>query len=284
MHTVSSGWTVEEVVQALEEHKISGAPIVDSNGLLCGSIDYSDILHHIIAFGSKEGKFDTTEAMRNHWEKFRAVYLSDVSNRNPLLRLTSEDKLTDALEILFCGVHRILIVDKDNRRKLVNVLTQYDILKFLNNHSELIPVNKQLQTIATLGIGTTMAGKLHTVAPEIKAKDAFVTMRLLKLRALPIVDSQGKLLSQLSASDLRFIFRSKPLKLELLELSAIDYAKKVREEVGGKDLLVWVEPEDNLSHVLQKMVKENVHRVFVTDNLISLRGVVTITDLATILC
>lgn len=284
VYTVNTTSTVAEVVRVLSDQKISGAPVVDAQGLLCGSIDYSDILHHIIAFGCKNGKFETTESLRTHWEKFRAVYLADVSTKNPLLRLTGEDKLSDALEILFSGVHRILVVQKENRRKVVNVLTQYDVLKYLNAHSELLPVSKQLQAIKTLGIGTLVAGKLHSILPETPAKDAFLTMRILNLRALPIVDCKGMLISQLSSSDLRLIFKTEPLSLDLLDLSCLDYAKKVREARGGKDLLVWIEPEDNLSCVLQKMVKESVHRVFVTDNLSSLRGVITITDLATVLC
>lgn len=286
VHVVQSGATVEEVVHFLSSKHVSGAPIVDGKGLLVGIIDFQDILHHIVAFGLRDdGTFETAN-MQKSWEKFRALYLSDVSSRNPLIRLTPDSKLSDALELLFSGVHRVLIVAPDEKRRVINVLTQSDLLRFLNAHSELIPLAKQLKSVEQLGLGSLASRgvQLHSVLPETKAKDAFLKMRILGQRALPIVDAKGVLISQISASDMRLIFDASPIQLEYLELSCLDFAKKIREKSHReKDLLIFVEADDNLSSVLSKMVKKNVHRVFITDNLISLRGVVSITDLATAL-
>ena len=272
---------MESAVKVLTEHHISSAPVVDGNGLLVGSIDFSDVLHHICAFALQD-----SNELKLTWEKFRVLYLSDVSNRNPLVRLTPETKLTEALELLFSGIHRVIIVDPENRRRVVNVLAQSDLLKFLHTHSELIPMPKQLKSVGDQKLGTqTQSGfKLQSVAPEVTAREAFQKMKLTNCRALPIVQADGKLVSQISASDLSIIFNSSPVQLELLELGALEFVKKVRQVSGGdKDLLIWVEPSTNTSGVLAKMVSENVHRVYITNNLIELRGVISITDLFQIL-
>ncbi len=213
------------------------------------------------------------------------MYLSDVSARNPLLRLTPDSMLTDALDLLFGGVHRVLIVDPDNKRKVVNILCQTDLLKFLHLHSEVIPVNKQLRSIRELGLGSQAERgfKLHTILGSAKARDAFTIMRLTHTRALPILDEKGTLVTQISASDLSVIFTASPVAMEWLDLTALEFARRVHEQTD-RPLLVWVEPEDNAASVLSKMVKKNVHRVFITNNLTQLLGIITVTDLALMLC
>ncbi len=213
------------------------------------------------------------------------LYLSDVSSRNPLLRLTPESMLTDALDLLFGGVHRVLIVDPDNKRKVVNILCQTDLLKYLDRHSELIPVAKQLRSVRDLGLGSQASRgfKLHSIVQTATAREAFTVMRLMHTRALPIVDEHGTLISQISASDLTMIFASSPVNLAALDMSVLEFAKAIHQQTD-RPLLVWVEPEDNASSVLTKMVKKNVHRVFITDNLSRFLGVISVTDIALMLC
>ena len=282
VHSVRGSATVEEVVQFLAAHHISSAPIVDAQGQLSGIIDYSDVLHHFVAFGMNAKE----SLQKSTWEKFRVLYLSDISSRNPLMRLTCEDKLTDALELLFSGVHRILIVDPENRRHCINILTQSDLLKFLNAHSELIPLPKQLKSVAEQDLGTQSSSgyRMYSVLPSTPAREAFQKMKLTNMGALPIVDEKGSIISQISASDIRVIF-SDSIQLELLDLTSLNFVEKVREKSANsrRDLLIFVTPDINASGVLAKMVDEKVHRVFITDNMTSFRGVISISDLFEIL-
>ncbi len=68
----------------------------------------------------------------------------------------------------------------------------------------------------------------------------------------------------------------------MLNWSVLDFVKHIR---GDKSpLLIWVESGDNASSVLSKMVHKNVHRVYITDNLSRFLGVVSVTDIALMLC
>lgn len=257
------------------------------------------------------------EELSGSWTAFKAIYLSDVSHRNPLLRLTPSHRLTEALELLGSGVHRILIVDEHNRRKVVNILTASDLLRYLDTNSDLIPIKKLMQSVDKMGVGTHAAAgfkvrgmrvggwrvltchtQLVQVLPTVTAKDAFIKMRLCNVRALPIVDAHGKLVGQISASDIRLLFESGKCNMECLELPCLEYARRVHEKTG-RDMLIFVEPDTNLSGVLSTMVKvwwcslprrprspvlkQRVHRVLVTDNLISLAGVISVSDLVELL-
>ncbi len=48
--------------------------------------------------------------------------------------------------------------------------------------------------------------KLHSILPSTSVSDALTMMRLTHMRALPIVDEAGTLISQISASDISHIF------------------------------------------------------------------------------
>jgi acetoin utilization protein AcuB len=43
VHTIHQDWTIEEAAALLLDHKISGAPVVDDRGRLCGVITQTDI-------------------------------------------------------------------------------------------------------------------------------------------------------------------------------------------------------------------------------------------------
>ena len=250
---------------------------------MIGLVDFTDVLHHMIAFGLRTSSVDS---LATSWDSFRVLYLSDLSARNPLMRLTPESKASEALEVLFTGVHRIIIVDEENKRKVVNIICQSDVLRFLHHHSEMLPIAKQLRSIESLGLGTqaSAGAKLHSVYPEVSARNAFTVMRLTHTHALPIVDRDGTLLSQISASDLKLVFDTDPANVSLLDIPSLEFAKLVRLKQNGGPLLISVESDDNCSSVISKMVKENVHRVFITNNLSQLLGVITVTDLALLVC
>lgn len=70
VHAVHASDTVEQVVKFLMGYHISSAPILDASDLLVGMIDFSDILHHLVAFGMKEennGGVTTTASLTRNW-------------------------------------------------------------------------------------------------------------------------------------------------------------------------------------------------------------------------
>ena len=48
-------------------------------------------------------------------------------------------------------------------------------------------------------------------------------------------------------------------------------------------MLIYVDTETNFSGVLSLMKKHRVHHIFVTDNLIALRGIISVSDIAMLL-
>lgn len=123
-------------------------------------------------------------------------------------------------------------------------------------------------------------------------------MRLVGARALPIVSGDGKLMGQISAGDISLLFDEGVAKMALLDLPCFEYAKRVHEKNGRESksrrplvaaahwcaaVLIYVDGETNFSGVLSLMKQHKVHRVLVTDNLIALRGIISVSDIAMLL-
>jgi len=101
------------------EKRVSALPVVDDNGIVVDIYARFDVIN--LAAEKTYNNLDVTvkQALQHRSEGFEGVhkcYLDETLH-------TIIDRLTDA------GVHRLVIVDKDNR--CIGVLSLSDILKFL---------------------------------------------------------------------------------------------------------------------------------------------------------
>ena len=138
--TVHQDWTVEEAANLMLERKISGAPVVDDNGQLCGVITQTDLFKATLYItGLKKRGFHLALVLEDTpgsimeivsvIRKFGGRMASILSTyerapagfRNVYLRFTdvSRDRIDDLLEILRGKAKLRYMVDhRENRRIL----------------------------------------------------------------------------------------------------------------------------------------------------------------------
>ncbi len=102
--------TIDEAIEVLLDHRVSGLPVVDRHGMLVGvisEIDIIDLVYKAEIDGSVVGDFMCRE-----------------------LRSLNEDASLDEAASMFCGknIRRIPIV---RNGKLVGVLSRRDMIRFL---------------------------------------------------------------------------------------------------------------------------------------------------------
>jgi len=95
-------------------------------------------------------------------------------------------------------VHRIPIVD--NEGNLVSILTQSQLVREL--YKNLSKFDISFKTVESLRLGYK---EVLSVQAEQKAIDAFDTIHDKRVTGLAVVDSSGKLVGNLSATDVRNI-------------------------------------------------------------------------------
>ncbi len=137
--TVSKSDSVISVVKIFTDHKFNGLPVVDEDKKLIGLVtEYNLItaesLLHLPTLEkiSKNAQSPTEELeyLSEQVKKTAALTVGDIMETHPIT-LTYDDTFEKALEVLnqHHRVNPIPVIDKE--RKLVGVVSRYDLLKLL---------------------------------------------------------------------------------------------------------------------------------------------------------
>jgi CBS domain-containing protein len=114
--TVKESAPAEEAVRLLEEHEISGLPVVDSDGLLVGVLSQTDILHA-----------RATEYLWSRWPELRVRHLMHA----PVLTADVAMPLEEAVRLMeHAHVHRLVVVGEDQRSP-IGVMSTSDLVRVL---------------------------------------------------------------------------------------------------------------------------------------------------------
>jgi CBS-domain-containing membrane protein len=116
LRTVSTEWTIGEVVQQLADRGVSGLPVIDPAGRFVGVVSSSDVLEAEAAAGpgrEREALFENTTA-------------KDIMTPRPLTIGPEEDVREAAQQMLYAEVRRIFV---EAEGQLVGVISQGDIVR-----------------------------------------------------------------------------------------------------------------------------------------------------------
>ncbi len=141
--TTSPTATVESVVKVLEEHRISGLPVVDEAGKVVGVISEGDLLIResplkpplYMTFLGSVIYFESPATFHQHLKKSLGMLVQDVMTTKPLTT-TPEACLTDVAQLMLeRHIKRLPVVDAEH--KLVGIITRHDLVRALR--SQIVP-------------------------------------------------------------------------------------------------------------------------------------------------
>jgi len=142
--SIHADWTLEELADFLNEHSITGGPVVDDAGTLVGVVSTTDIVRNsTFAFKNVQGK-KTTDYFRDDIDpayfnqlipSLAAQKGQDVTVRDIMTPMTfnvSRDmRIQQVADAMIRGrIHRVLVTDDD---KLLGIITTMDLLDILRN-------------------------------------------------------------------------------------------------------------------------------------------------------
>lgn len=215
-----------------------------------------------------------------------ALGSSGTNESNSLWVKTEQTSLLVILDLLSQGVHRALVSFGGSSCKLV---TQTDVVKYLLRQPQtgtvaglrpaLLNVPLREHRIKEVVTGDPLP-RLVYVNEDSPLVEALHLMLQSKVTAAPVVDrSSGRLLSQLSMSDLRGFNAAKATALvQLGQLVSVgDFLRDLHN--GALPVPLSCAPEENLGDVLASMLRSRVHRAWYTDDKKVLDGVLSYTDI-----
>jgi len=272
IHTLLASDTVSDAIKVLATNQIISAPILEPSTHQCSSmVDMLDIVCFIHQVSPdltslKENELRSLEVSGRALAYGKLKEVGDLSGKNPFIPMKHDVKISELAIHFSRGIRRVPMVD--NHWKIVNIISQFDLIMFLKELSDkgLFPELFQ-QEIGSICFGTpkivsqqeTVLGTIQTILDSFPAT------------AVALIDESGALAGNFSASDLRGLFRE---QLPSFLLPVKDF---LRKHSPSSLQPVVVRKETPLSEVLKLLVSNHVHHVWIIDQFVHPIGVVTLT-------
>jgi len=275
---------VTDVFKGLIAHNFLSCPVLQkTKGKWFAFIDMADIVRYIVQnFGEADLKStnDVLELMSNT-EFFRTQRVNRMIKypqaiRSPYHPVATGYSLFSAFECMARekSLHRIPIVDEN--RKLVSVLTQSQLVHFAWQNIDMLG-SKRLMSVKDMAYH--LQNEVVTVGLEDTAMHAFTVMVDKHVSGVAVVGDDGKLVDQLSLRDLKasapdgrfFWHLYRPVK-EYLE-----HCKGKGQAFERPASVVYCTVDHTLEQVMQMIVQNRIHRVFVVDSEINKKPISVIT-------
>jgi len=259
---------VKEALMTFNSNRILSCPIASSAQAAetYGFLDVFDLLTYLLELWD-ENQMAEKDCIAELGKKFLNHTILDLTDRsdNDVYAAVIVGEHADRIVRLFgLGVHRVAMLDLNGN--LTNLISQSDVVKYLNDNIKLIGENAD-KTIKELNIvsedGLVVAESSQTVI------SAFKLLASNLVSAVPIVDSKGTIAGTLSVSDLKQIKDD----LSPLLLSVGQY--KAKQETI---LDIVCTMDTTLRSVIEMLASTGVHRVWVVDENRKPISVISITN------
>jgi CBS domain-containing protein len=118
--TVGEDQALAHAVHLMEEHEISGLPVVDSDGVLVGLLTQSDVV-----------RARSTEDLALRWSELavHSLMATPAITASPSMTVGEASRLMEARHI-----HRLIVVDDDQLRP-VGVLSMTDLVRQMSQET-----------------------------------------------------------------------------------------------------------------------------------------------------
>jgi len=271
-----------DVLSKLASYQILSAPIIDQGGKSDRAIDMLDIVAY--AYQKLDLEHERSkrpdETQINEFLKKQVKNLGAISQRNPWLRLDKQKSVKKALlnlSLPYC--HRLWILEKGTP---IGVLSQFDLLRFILDNSDLFQeVFKE--SVQTLFPESRSPFIISDQSPLI---EAFRHIHMARVSGVAVVDKSGKLVGNVSATDLQFMTLSDPKAILHEFQSPISefFRTKEKSQIFGRGDRphpfdpVTISSKDKLEEVANKLLTHKIHRLYVVDEQKKPLQVLTLTD------
>jgi len=278
-------------VQELSSRNIYSAPVRDqTNGNYYGFLDLVDIIVYLVDSIDEKRNQESNQNFKtlNEWVTAlsleSAKNLADLSSKNPMVPLRSQDSISEALAVFDnTGTHRVPIIGNDQVADIVNVLTQIDVIIWLSKHMKQVHPDIRKKTLEVCFKQLHVQPKnVVSVSTGTRVFDAFKLMIDKRITAVAVVNADGTLLSSLSAKDIKEV---KPNELlAWMGRSTLEFIQMIRSKQINVTVPAFAcHMHSSLDDVVGRLTILRVHRLYITDEAGKPIGVLSLGDLFKIL-
>jgi len=209
-YVCNRGERVIDVLKELTKRGHLSAPVLNKRkDSLIGFIDLADIvLKFTQKITNKDVDYDYYDLLDND-DKFKDLQVYEIINekRNPRIILGKNHTLYFVLEIFTRdhNIHRIPIVD--NNDKLINLITQRQIIQYLYENINNVGSNSK----RPIHMFRNSIKYVHCIKEEDEAIKGFQLMTEKEIGGVGVLNNKNEIIGTISLQDLKIIVQDKQL-------------------------------------------------------------------------
>ncbi|KYQ94064.1 CBS (cystathionine-beta-synthase) domain-containing protein [Tieghemostelium lacteum] len=260
--------SIESIYNKLINNQILSCPVLRQNDVFYGMIDLFDII-----------KFIVDEVGKNKFKNLNSLFDSEIFKNKTVgqlmeypygksikfAKLHPSSSVFSAFETLSQqGINRIVVVDEQS--EVTDIITQYDIVRYIYDNKHLLGENKRQQKLSEF---LSSNQYVMSITENEDLIDAFRLIKIVGVGGVAIIEPDGTLVGNISASDIKVLGKHAESWKKLFE--------PVKQFVDGDPITC---SEDNtLEDILSIFHTKNIHRVYIVDISFKTLGVISLRDL-----
>lgn len=282
--SVGADATVAQGFQALVSNGILAAPVFDyDEKKYYYMFTMRDIVNHALRimdephFSNEDIPASVFLTEKDHFRNYKIRDI--VGKKDKLVEVGTDVSVDKVVELMVQNnAHRVVSLNED--RSLNNIITESRVAECLYHLFDASPTLGSLgkQSIKDLGLASA---SVVSVKESDRALDAFKLMSEHNISGLPVLNSEGSLVGNISESDLRAI-HSNAQYLKLLILPVSEYLAAMHKHdsslprASKERELVKCDPIDTYRSVVERIVETKVHKCYVVDAAGAVTGVISL--------
>lgn len=291
---INSAYSIQKAFETLVEHDLTSLPVAlsktDYDLSNCLSFDCSDLNTYLLLVMNKinlnelstgslfeeEGKSLSLDkkqeqllAMISKAKKGEEVpvdFIIRLHPKNPFLKFKESESLYKAVEAFGNGVHRVAIVNNENR--ITGILSQRRMIRFFWENARRFPSLEFLlsSTLQDLKIGSTHPITIFGDQPLIEALQKMFDERV---SSLAVIDRNKCLVGNISIVDVKNVSSTKNshyLFKPVTTFISYNLSQKGIEKGQDQFPIFHVNKQSSLNRVIAKLVATQSHRLWIVES------------------
>jgi len=273
---LSATLTPRQGLEELLKHHLRCAPVIDGDKFI-GVFDLRDAIKFAMeVYRSKHLKEEDVAALEYiavapHISTNTLAYLARMRK---FLAVKESDSVLSVMKIVGSGSHIVGVLSSDGKQ-LKSILSQGQIFQQIAKYWTDFKSDVSIPTIRKLGY---VKFPVIQISYKTTAHEAFALMANHQLSGLAVVDEDGKLVHNTSATDIKLWLKAS----ESLETTIEEFLVAVRKESHSSKVqfpVTSVDENAGLVKAINKLKATKYHRMWIVDEDHKPSGVFAITDL-----
>eukprot|EP01084_Bolivina_argentea_P068113 123962_1 len=282
----------KKAIEILIQNKVRAAPVIDNdNKKFIGVLDLRDTVKFALETYKKQSSA-LTEIKQKAMEfltsspQITTQSLKYLSQMRKFRTVKNTDSLLCVAAVLAKGSHIVGVIDEE-KNTLSGIITQgqlfQQIAKQWSKHVWNNKDNKHADTalLSELAALKYITSPVKSIKSTVKAYEAFELMSKLDLSGLAVVNNDGVLIHNTSATDIKLWL----IASSTLEDSIEEFLINIRKlSLNEKYPITVCSLKDTAKRAIQKLQATKYHRLWIVDDAVKPIGVLALTDIFKFIC